>query len=54
MPAGTRKLDLSCMESAVRVSQCVSVVCRHYIPVFDLYSMTVVDGRFRARLIVSL
>lgn len=54
MLAGTRKLDLSCMESVVCMSWCCNFdgVCD--IPVFDLYSMTVVDGRFSARLMVSL
>ena len=52
---GTRKLDLSCIES---VWQMINIMRDRdndwHSPLLDLYSMLVVGGRFRTLLIVWL
>lgn len=54
--AGTRKLDLSCIESSKMMHVKVTALewKAQYVPLFDLYSIVVVAGRFRTLRIVWL
>lgn len=54
--AGTRKLDLSCIESSKMIHVKVTGLAwkAQYAPLFDLYSIVVVAGKFRTLRIVWL